>query len=103
MSESVSEVNRWHQEHGLALWGKGHVKNVAGIKLEKEIWCKGVRGEVGLGDYPRIPQVINEIKGFAKIYLTKGIRLKKNYPPPLPNQYPHATQCPTLKSLPKWM
>ena len=43
-----------------------------------------VRGEVGLGDYPRIPQVINEIKGFAKIYLTKGIRLKTNFiPPPL--------------------
>ena len=37
-----------------------------------------------MGDYPRIPQVINEIKGFAKIYLTKGIRLKKNYPPPPP-------------------
>ena len=27
LSESVSEVNRWHQEHGLALRGKGHVKN----------------------------------------------------------------------------
>ena len=26
--EILSEVNRWHQEHGLALWGKGHVKNI---------------------------------------------------------------------------
>ena len=27
MNQWVSQVNRWHQEHGLALWGKGHVKN----------------------------------------------------------------------------
>ena len=28
--EILSPLNRWHQEHGLALWGKGHVKNLRG-------------------------------------------------------------------------
>ena len=40
-----------------------------------------------MGDYPRIPQVINEIKGFAKIYLTKGIRLNILFIPSPPSPY----------------
>ena len=39
LSESVSEVNRWHQEHGLALWGKGHVKKSKNLHDATSFGC----------------------------------------------------------------
>ena len=35
VNQWISEVNRWHQEHGLALWGKGRVKNMLPIKQRR--------------------------------------------------------------------
>ena len=48
----MSHLNRWHQEHGLALWGKGHVKNRRKkIKSRKSIKIRKCRkvGKVGNG------------------------------------------------------